>query len=1181
MKSKLVRAPLAVAVSMLLAQTAQSAIQTLPQVDRSLEFAVAKAAVSDTPRVRIPMAALPMVFDAKALGVEGVARTHLDRIMTAGGLSKARVEAFVLSRTDTMHGGAHIVQFQRQINGIEVFREDVGLLIDAKSRLVAFRGNDRLFEPAAGKSMPSFSLGEADAAAIALGAYGIDRNLARQTLRASRNEGDYQWFDVVGEQRSTIGAVNRNPVRVKAVYFPIAEGGVVPAWYVETQAQPSSDAVGEYYAHVVSAVDGAVLFRHFQQADATLAPPAYTYRVWAESPSGLPQPNPYGRGDTPHPNGSPAYTPVYVPTTLLSLANVPFSQSATDGWLPAGATFATGNNAEAYLDLGGSDGFDGGDIRPDVTAPGVFDRAYDPNAEPGSSADQRKAASIQQFYWINWLHDDYYDAGFAEIDGNAQVDNYGRGGIGNDSIKAEGQDNTGTCAPNCVNNANMSTPGDGARPRMQMYLWSPVAPHTVTINGTDYGNGTASFGAQSFDTSSIGIVRTNPLDACTAVASVAGKIAFVDRGGCNFDLKTKNAQDAGALGVIIANVAGSPNPATAPGMGPGTPAQTGITIGTLSVNYADAEIIRAQLSDANPDVARLFRGTGVGRDGTVDGMIISHEWGHYISNRLVGNASGLSNQKGRGMGEGWADFHSLLSEVKAEDGPGGPTTDFSDSYVQGSYASGNSLYGIRRYPYSTRIGTINPLTFGHTVNGVALPTSPPPAFGANGADNSAVHNTGEVWASMLWECYAGILNDTLGATPRLTFEDARERMKEYVVGGYKLTPSAPTMTEARDAILAVIAANDIEDFEICANGFAKRGLGTAAVDAPRDSTTNAGAVEDFSAAGDLIATAAAAVPDAGCDGDDYVDLDETGMLAIDVRNVGWVSLPGGTVTVAANHAGLAFPSGNIATMAASVPYETQSVNVPIRLDTIPPSRIVQFTATPDGAIANPPGTARTVNVRVASQEFLAASATEGFNAGHFPWTTELADGATASFEWTRTELSASGNRTVIGPDSGAAGSTSLVSGPIVVGAGNFSISLTHRYQFEGGIPADPTNWDGAVLEISTDGGSTWASIGGAAYDGTINGASGNPLEGEAAFVGTSIGYPSMMADTIALGTTYANQTVRIRFRIGTDGAAGAAGWEIDSVALAGADTPFAMIVPQGTSCSPTSPIVFGDGFESD
>jgi hypothetical protein len=533
------------------------------------------------------------------------------------------------------------------------------------------------------------------------------------------------------------------------------------------------------------------------------------------------------------------------------------------------------------------------------------------------------------------------------------------------------------------------------------------------------------------------------------------------------------------------------------------------------------------------------------------------------------------------MGEGWADFHSLLSEVKAEDGPGGPTTDFSDSYVQGSYASGNSLYGIRRYPYSTRIGTINPLTFGHTVNGVALPTSPPPAFGANGADNSAVHNTGEVWASMLWECYAGILNYTLGATPRLTFEDARARMKEYVVGGYKLTPSAPTMTEARDAILAVIAANDIEDFEICANGFAKRGLGTAAVDAPRDSTTNAGAVEDFSAAGDLIATAAAAVPDAGCDGDDYVDLDETGMLAIDVRNVGWVSLPGGTVTVAANHAGLTFPSGNIATMAASVPYETQSVNVPIRLDTIPPSRIVQFTATPDGAIANPPGTARTVNVRVASQEFLAASATEGFNAGHFPWTTELADGATASFEWTRTELSASGNRTVIGPDSGAAGSTSLVSGPIVVGAGNFSISLTHRYQFEGGIPADPTNWDGAVLEISTDGGSTWASIGGAAYDGTINGASGNPLEGEAAFVGTSIGYPSMMADTIALGTTYANQTVRIRFRIGTDGAAGAAGWEIDSVALAGADTPFAMIVPQGTSCSPTSPIVFGDGFESD
>ncbi len=50
-------------------------------------------------------------------------------------------------------------------------------------------------------------------------------------------------------------------------------------------------------------------------------------------------------------------------------------------------------------------------------------------------------------------------------------------------------------------------------------------------------------------------------DGCTAftnAAAVAGKIALVQRGTCGFIVKAKNAQDAGAIGVIIANnVAGA------------------------------------------------------------------------------------------------------------------------------------------------------------------------------------------------------------------------------------------------------------------------------------------------------------------------------------------------------------------------------------------------------------------------------------------------------------------------------------------------------------------------------------------------------------------------------------------------------------------------------------------------
>ena len=57
---------------------------------------------------------------------------------------------------------------------------------------------------------------------------------------------------------------------------------------------------------------------------------------------------------------------------------------------------------------------------------------------------------------------------------------------------------------------------------------------------------------------------------------------------------------------------------------------------------------------------------------------------------------------------------------------------------------------------------------------------------------------------MLWECYSNLLNDTA----RLTFAQAQDRMKRYLVGGYKMTPSDPTFVSARDALLAVMLAQD-------------------------------------------------------------------------------------------------------------------------------------------------------------------------------------------------------------------------------------------------------------------------------------------------------------------------------------------------------------------------------------
>jgi hypothetical protein len=81
-------------------------------------------------------------------------------------------------------------------------------------------------------------------------------------------------------------------------------------------------------------------------------------------------------------------------------------------------------------------------------------------------------------------------------------------------------------------------------------------------------------------------------DACsplTNAAAVAGKIALVDRGTCGFPVKVKNAQDAGAVAVIVAdNVAGSP-PGGLGGVDPT------ITIPSVRISLADGNTIKAQL----------------------------------------------------------------------------------------------------------------------------------------------------------------------------------------------------------------------------------------------------------------------------------------------------------------------------------------------------------------------------------------------------------------------------------------------------------------------------------------------------------------------------------------------------------------------------------------------------------
>ena len=121
-------------------------------------------------------------------------------------------------------------------------------------------------------------------------------------------------------------------------------------------------------------------------------------------------------------------------------------------------------------------------------------------------------------------------------------------------------------------------------------------------------------------------------DACsplTNASAIAGKLALADRGTCTFVVKAKNAQNAGALALIVTdNVDGNPPP----GLGGTDPT---ITIPTVRITKADGDRIKANLGAGvsvtlRLDPTRLAGADANGRvllyatDPIIPGSSISH-----------------------------------------------------------------------------------------------------------------------------------------------------------------------------------------------------------------------------------------------------------------------------------------------------------------------------------------------------------------------------------------------------------------------------------------------------------------------------------------------------------------------------------------------------------------------------
>jgi large repetitive protein len=917
----------------------------------------------------------------------------------------------------------------------------------------------------------------------------------------------------------------------------------------------------------------------------------FNYRVFAE-PTGNHIPTDGPIADvTPHPTGMPDLkAQTFIAPIMVAMEG--FNKNpmgAADPWLDPAAAVTWGNNVRAYSDRNQAtteagaavnDGYQdagpdggGGDYRAETTSAKTFDRIYDPTKAPNDNPEQIKAAITQLFYVNNWLHDYWYDSGFNEAAKNAQLSNYNRGGVEGDPLRAEAQDSADSGQSN---NANMSSLSDGTSPRMQMYVWTGLPNRKLEVTGVTFTDplGASGFGPQTFDITNAAVLSddmsTTPVtagqmgsinDSCQKPVNVMGKIAVVDRGGCNFTLKVDMAQQGGAVGMILVNNAPG-NAAPSPG---------GVfptaTIPLIGVSLEDGMKLKAVLGTS--PMAHLVRGVEIMRDGTIDNTIVAHEWGHFWHHRLVQCGSTSCS----GMSEGWGDFQGLMLAIKDGDTFDGGKTYALAQYAAQGIARDGSYFGIRRAPYSRELAK-NPFTFQHVKASSTLPMGA--LLAPAGAEMNEVHNVGEIWAETLFEAYANLIDTLKAATPPLPFEEIKRRMADYLVAGMKATPTEPTFVEQRDAILATIyATKRMDDFTAIAKGFAKRGLGVAAVAPPTSSMTLNEAVEDMSFKG-ALGFVEAKIDDSvtSCDKDGILDAGETGKLIVTIKNTGWAKLTKTQIKATSTNANVTFTTPT--DMASIEPFESKEVTINVAAKAgIPNKTSVPIVITmTDGDAAKDSVDAQFQTV-VQFDENKAVSKTDDVESTLAPvWTMDNMPMATAK-AWSR-EGDAM-NHVWHGDALASAGEESLISPSLTVSATEpFTIAFKHQFAFEvATIPgAGMAYADGAVLEISEDDGKNWNDVStyvDPMYPQTIyragDGTDTNPLAGKKAWAGRSAGYPALVPVTLDLGTKLAGKSVKVRFRICTDEGTSTAGWDIDDIAFGGiTNSPFSKVGDNAGTC---------------
>jgi hypothetical protein len=723
------------------------------------------------------------------------------------------------STVKSAHNGVTHVNVNQRFQGLEVFEGHATVSVGANGRVVfaagAFVRNLRAAGPA------EAVLDAADAVEAA--AAGLD--LAKPVnLRILEEDGE--------EAIVSSGGISHGAIPARLGWQPM-KNGLRLAWQVTID----DSSAAHLWNAAVDAVSGALLdtadwTSHDSVEELSTLSRAGSASIVSTASVPFP-PSPVLDGSSYRVLQLPTESPNDGPRQLVEnpadgLAS-PFGWHDTNGAPGAEYTFTRGNNNHAYLDQDDDEAMDFGGS-PDGGAGLDFDFPADLSEH---AQFYRDAVVANLFYGCNTFHDILYRYGFDEAAGNFQANNYGRGGLGGDYVRCEAQDGSGT------NNANFSTPTEPTPgtnvPRMQMYLWpGSIATfglqNQVSIPGVaDFGAGWARYGPPATNAGVSGqIVLVNgganpafptalPTEGCgTLVGFPAGAIALVDRGTCPFQLKTQNAQAAGAIAVILADNTTPPPPATAtpPVLG-GSFVAAPETIPTVSTTQADGAAIKAALP-ASGTVRKTPGRPGI-RDGDFENGIIYHEYGHGLSNRLTGGPAVNCLSGNEQAGEGWSDYVAITSLLDpALDDPDEPRG-------MGPYAlfqpdrHGN---GIRPRPY-TRDMSIQPFTYDSIKTNGWL----------NGTSLALPHGLGHGWAATLWDLNWDLI-DKHGFNPNL-YEDwntgGNNRALQYVVDGLKLQGCGPGLVVARAAIIAASNALGGEDACTLWATFSRRGLGFSAV----------------------------------------------------------------------------------------------------------------------------------------------------------------------------------------------------------------------------------------------------------------------------------------------------------------------------------------------------------------